>query len=817
MRRKIAVALLACASIAKAAVAQSSAGDAPSADVEFESILVELQRELFDEFRAFEAPGRPAGHRERWPTIEDRRWITHPEALRSHVDRWSGPQLRLVLDHATDPDEARLAAMRARFERLRTRFETAMQPWHVYERSRFGEGDGATEGSRRLIAVPIAEQPAPAWIALWLRCCWPWKEPGDFLWTVELEGRTTRFGSNLEELRECAPPSVPGQDVFWRWADRSLRPTDCVLGLDGAGLQLGGTRAEFLRGQPGRHSAPLLIVRDRRFVLLTAELSGSGPGWVQPLATRAFDSVAKDPQRWVIEAKNALSGLQRIPAQTLRCVLGSWVDGRRNGFAEWRRGAVSIDNAWPMRLNPLAADESGRWQRVRVEDGAVFAELVLGPEAFVDASWIRAARAVFDGAFPDDPRAEALELVGTAFAGNFDTVVRVRATPEAGAALIAEAGPELVPIDGDCQDGIGTARHRSLRYEHRGRWKSGLENGPGRRAYLDTGDVLVAMFRDGVPHGPAVCVRGGLRVERCEYSNGAPGPSLPMPYRIVDGRARSLEGFEDGPLVLERGALREGEPANGRCRVEFAGLGTYVGTFVDGIAQGEGVLERADGGRQKLDCFHGVPALVRTLVWTGDERLEAFRRGPAAAFPLGECLRGNAVDGNGTALMSIVDGAPQVYEGEFQDGLPHGKGLLDCGRFAYGGRFIAGAMDGPIQISRGPSVLAGTVEYYERGVRVPPPVVKVASGNAAPLFEFPKSRRVVRECAKCDGHGGEMVDEIAYTDVTINPIMPGQRHFGSWLWTHYAVHSDVMTYQKVGERFQRCYDCDGTGTIVTRL
>ena len=350
----------------------------------------------------------------------------------------------------------------------------------------------------------------------------------------------------------------------------------------------------------------------------------------------------------------------------------------------------------------------------------------------------------------------------------------------------------LEPVSGDCQDGWGTARLPETGETYEGFFERGLPAGVIRRVHPTTGAVLVSSFRGATPHGPFIefdpkhsIARIGVATDD-EVKDVRRVPA----WTGADGKSEfhTLDGLENGPIVVHRGKLLSGDPRDGRCVVEIPKLGKYSGAFVADVAQGEGVLEAPSGHVYKVDCYDGVPRLVRTLCAPGGERLAFYEKHHAMLLPDGDCLSGDTRRGKGIAFLGYDKRTPQIYRGSFLNGRPHGQGTLTEGSTRSSGEFRHGEFVRPPR---------------------PVPAVRITRTAPTPKRSSPPTVRPITTCKSCGGYGysttrGQYVDEVE-----VRSFMPGQRHYGSWLWSGYETRTGRRVWQP-GESI-RCRFCGGSG------
>lgn len=385
--------------------------------------------------------------------------------------------------------------------------------------------------------------------------------------------------------------------------------------------------------------------------------------------------------------------------------------------------------------------------------------------------------------------------------------------------------PTVEPLDGDCRDGEGRARLPGLGAVYAGRFADGLPAGPGRLTF-DDGYLLLGWFERGLPGTPvigfdswnntggsnAIAWRGRI-VDLKEQEK----VELPA-WGGVDGKlpGHTLDGYEHGPVALARGELLARIETQDLCEVRFPNWGVYTGRFVDGVAQGQGILVRPDGTAQKFDCLNGVPALVASLHVPGGERAQFVAARGDQLLPLGDCLQGNARDGTATLILARnARGAATIYEGQLSNGRPHGHGRLRLpgdSAFAwptfYEGPFLDGVRHGRFTVTG--DALPPRHEDFAYGEFVASVQPGRATNAPAPT-QAHQRRTYVSKCYSCSGYGTVLVASVTHSNDTIMPFMPGSRHYGSWLLQ--GTYDPTKTQTHVEHTSQPCARCQGRGRV----
>ena len=395
-------------------------------------------------------------------------------------------------------------------------------------------------------------------------------------------------------------------------------------------------------------------------------------------------------------------------------------------------------------------------------------------------------------------------------------------------ALRANLASQFEPIGTPVTEGWGQLRHRESGFLIEGVLRGGVPDGPGRIVDPATGRIVVARLTGIEPSGPAILLE--RETETCARGRLADGrladlESLPA-WKGVDGKGpyHGLDGLERGPIVLARGTLTRGSApsrATGKYELRLPDGGVYAGSFVGGTAEGPGVLRTASGTVQEIECRGGIPAVVRTRACPGGERRVYRDQFGAALLPKGDCLAGDAVDGQATYLLHRDNqGHDFVYTGPFRDGKMHGNGSLEQYGQRWTGNFFRGLRDGIFTIEYLTEPFAGTVTKlgYKMG-RFDPTIRVDASPNPAAARAQAKqvewlkpAAPMVYTCVTCGGTGVARYNAFDY-DNTTSAFLPGDRHYGSWIFTGYHHENPYRTTPASSNPSGACSHCRGTGTI----
>jgi hypothetical protein len=181
------------------------------------------------------------------------------------------------------------------------------------------------------------------------------------------------------------------------------------------------------------------------------------------------------------------------------------------------------------------------------------------------------------------------------------------------------------------------------------------------------------------------------------------------------------------PFTTAYGNCISGNCQNGFGTLKIEGLGVFESKFVNGQAQGKGILKLPTGEWKYFASHQGIPAYLRTLKLPGGvSRLAAAERG-VWLLANDDCLAGNCYDGEGLRLRVSADRFRKYnirYRGyvrtSFEQGIAAGKFKifpLTGPEFVVDGIFKRGRFDGRIDIQWA-SEDTPRYEYYQNGLRV---------------------------------------------------------------------------------------------------
>ena len=381
-------------------------------------------------------------------------------------------------------------------------------------------------------------------------------------------------------------------------------------------------------------------------------------------------------------------------------------------------------------------------------------------------------------------------------------------------------GAALRPLTGDCQDGYGRTYDPVGFLTYEGRFKGGRYHGPGRLIDERSGRVVTARFVDGLADGPGIVVEAPApplgrqpshTARRVRFQSGVEVDQVIVQHGPPKNRRRpSIDGYEFGPWIASRGKVVSGDPAGGHAWIDFAGLGTVNGNFIDGVAQGEMVLRTSGGDVKLYECVDGIPALARWIVAKDEARMHRYRDYPQD-FTIGDCLRGNSRLG----IATLVYGNGRVYVGEVKDGHPHGHGELrgDDG-FRETGTFVHGVKHGRFLVELAGSLFSDYAITYNNGEKGEVERLEFLTNSAKePESDWVDLPDQFDICSTCRGLGTYYTASRNVDEVQTSAFRPGDRNYGSWLWRGYA-HKTGRQVSVGGDQVP-CSRCGGTGSIRT--
>lgn len=181
------------------------------------------------------------------------------------------------------------------------------------------------------------------------------------------------------------------------------------------------------------------------------------------------------------------------------------------------------------------------------------------------------------------------------------------------------------------------------------------------------------------------------------------------------------------PFTTAFGQCISGDCNNGKGILKINGLGNYEGQFVNGKAQGKGILKMENSEWKSFEAFDGIPKYIRTVkLPQGISRLAAAKRN-VWLLADNDCLEGNCYNGKGTKLRVSADRFRRYnvrYRGyvqtNFQNGIAEGQFKIlpiDEPQIKVDGTFKNGKFDGTLTVQWA-SETTPRYEYYQNGKRV---------------------------------------------------------------------------------------------------
>jgi hypothetical protein len=162
--------------------------------------------------------------------------------------------------------------------------------------------------------------------------------------------------------------------------------------------------------------------------------------------------------------------------------------------------------------------------------------------------------------------------------------------------------------------------------------------------------------------------------------------------------------------------------------------------------------------------------------------------------------------GDGACSRGVDRSRCGAYRGGLRNGKPHGRGrfVSDDGGFTEG-TWQNGLRHGRIRTVtyHAGSKIGDSTDTYRNGEYVVP------AGKPATARSKRSPPRRFTECWSCSMRGYIHVTTETVEGVTISPFMPGDRHYGSWIWKGYADTSKARTVKHT--KRVTCPDCGGTG------
>ena len=333
------------------------------------------------------------------------------------------------------------------------------------------------------------------------------------------------------------------------------------------------------------------------------------------------------------------------------------------------------------------------------------------------------------------------------------------------------ANPDLVNndcLEGDCVNGFGIMKYtdndRPYRYE--GGFKNGKFHGIGF-IYLESRNGLTLIDLERNRQGMDLLMYMGHHQEGKRIGKG-----LSYAYAKFKDPVRSFrdksEYFQDGeqtevfnyvfqdfradtlyrerlcsftyhkkssttyhsieqPFTTEFGQCVSGDCQNGFGILHIKDLGRYEGQFLNGAANGLGILKMATGEWKQFEVHNGIPEYIRTIKLPGGvSRLAAAGRN-VWLLADNDCIAGNCYNGQGLQLRVNADRFRRYnvnfrgcVRASFQNGVAEGPFKIlsfDGQKVIADGTFRNGVFDGTVNAYQS-NGNTSQQEYYKAGRRV---------------------------------------------------------------------------------------------------
>jgi len=448
-------------------------------------------------------------------------------------------------------------------------------------------------------------------------------------------------------------------------------------------------------------------------------------------------------------------------------------DTLKNNFYQIKEGYLNPQATKPfitVKDEPQKRTLSLRFQIDEPRNYFIFAELFYDPygydTVFPKAEWDIDNSDMWKAVHKEKP----FLVVKKAYENGMD-VIEISAVKKEYRKYLA-ANPDLINndcIQGDCVNGFGVIKYAvdNKLYRYEGGFKDGKfhgigyiyrEKAEGAFTFLDlernreSDELLlyIGHYKDGKRHGQ------GLSFAYAEYKDPVRSFREPSEYFQADEQtgvfnyifqnyendtltAEELRSFtyhkptEDTYMSIEQPfTTAYGEYVSGDCQdgygvLKIQNLGNYEGQFVNGRANGKGILKMPSGEWKIFEAYHGIPKYIRTIkLPEGVSRVAAAERN---VWLLAEhdCIEGDCYNGEGVKLRISADRFRRynvthrgyvrttfkdgVAEGEFRIKSTEGSGVI------VDGVFRNGVIDGTVNVQY-PNEQTPRNEYYESGRRV---------------------------------------------------------------------------------------------------
>jgi hypothetical protein len=279
--------------------------------------------------------------------------------------------------------------------------------------------------------------------------------------------------------------------------------------------------------------------------------------------------------------------------------------------------------------------------------------------------------------------------------------------------------------------------------------------------------------------------------------------------QCLAGDCKNGTGKYDYGYAVYEGTFKDGLP-HGKGTMDYGGGEKYVGTFVAGKEEGDGILYKK--GTQQAVTYKGGVMLVRkeAAVVIGGNKVQ---------YDGGMDCTGDCYEGHGRAKFP----SGNVYSGSFKGGLFHGHGQM---AFASGnvlegefinhvpvsGRFLY--KDGTVftgTFNKDGTPATGTYSNVETGG-----VVDVKNGTITkvsnPKLEAARSAQpqyTSSKCSMCNGAGFTTMTSTSYEQLSPNVYQASSTGYATLIRAGQSLKTSHTSQHK-------CPNCGGTGQIQVK-
>lgn len=284
----------------------------------------------------------------------------------------------------------------------------------------------------------------------------------------------------------------------------------------------------------------------------------------------------------------------------------------------------------------------------------------------------------------------------------------------------------------------------------------------------------------------------------------------PSSAQCLSGDCKSGTGKYDFGYAIYEGQFQNGKP-HGQGSMDYGGGEKYVGAFVKGQEEGDGILYKSS--TQKAVTYRSGVMQERKAepVVIGGNKIQ---------YDGGMDCTGDCYDGTGTAKFP----SGNVYTGGFKNGLFHGHGTM---RFANGnvldgefynhvpqrGKFTY-AQEGTVftgTFNKDGTPATGTYSSAQTGglVQVTNGAITNVSNPRLDSIRAAQPTYVGRPCGKCNGKGFTTQTSTSYQQLTPNVYQASSTGYATLISAGQSVEHSHTSQSK-------CPVCGGTGSIQVR-